>query len=128
MYCQSVQLLSRVQLFVTPWTAACQASLFITNSQSLFQLMSIESMIPYNHLILSHPLLLLHSIFPSIRSFPMSQLLASGGKTIGVSASTSVLAMNKQDWFHLRLTGLISLQSKRLSRVFSNMKLKASIF
>ena len=64
-----VQLLSRVRLFATPWTAACQASLSITNSQSLLKLMSIESVIPSNHLILCHPLLLLPSIFPSIRVF-----------------------------------------------------------
>ena len=65
----SVQSLSRVRLFVTPWTAACQASLSITNSQSLPKLMSIESVMPSNHLILCHPLLLLPSIFPSIRVF-----------------------------------------------------------
>ena len=67
---RSVQLLNRVWLFVTPWTAACQASLSITNSQSLFKLMSIESVMPSNHLILCRPLLLLPSIFPCIRVFP----------------------------------------------------------
>ena len=85
----SVQSLSRVRLFVTPWTKARQASLSITNSRSLPKLMSIELMMPSNHLILSHPLLLL--------SFPVSQLFASGGQSIGVSASTSVLPMNTQD-------------------------------
>ena len=65
----SVQLLSCVRLFATPWTAACQASLFIANSKSLFKLMSIESVMPSNYLILCHPLLLLPSIFPSIRVF-----------------------------------------------------------
>ena len=65
----SVQLLSHVRLFATPWTAACQASLSITNSLSLLKLMPIESVIPSNHLILCHPLLLLPSIFPSIRVF-----------------------------------------------------------
>ena len=65
----SVQLLSRVQLFATPWTAARQASLFITNSQSLPKLMSVASVMPSNHLILCHPLLLPPSIFPSIRVF-----------------------------------------------------------
>ena len=65
----SVQLLSRVLLFETPWTAACQASLSISNSRSLLKLMSIESVMPSNHLILCHPLLLLPSIFPSIRVF-----------------------------------------------------------
>ena len=64
---QSVQLLSHVQLFATPWTAAHQASLSITNSQSLLKLMSIKLMMPSSHLILCHPLLLLPSIFPSIR-------------------------------------------------------------
>ena len=93
----SVQSLSRVQPFATPWTAACQASLSITNSQSLPELMSIELVMPSNHLILCHPLLLLPSIFPSIRVFPMSQFFASGGQIIGVSVSTSVLPMNTQD-------------------------------
>ena len=65
----AVQLLSRVQLFSTPWTAACQASLSITNSQSLLKLMSIGLVTPSNHLILCHPLLLLPSIFPSIKVF-----------------------------------------------------------
>ena len=70
---QSVQSLSPVQLFVTPWTAARQVSLSITNSQSLLKVMPIESVMPSNHLILCCPLLLLPSIFPSIRVFPMSQ-------------------------------------------------------
>ena len=71
----SVQLLSRVQLFATPWTAAHQASLSISNSQSLPKLMSIESVIPSNHLILCYPLLLLPSVFPSIRVFPNESVL-----------------------------------------------------
>ena len=116
----SVQLLSRVRIFATPWTAACQASLSITNSQSLLKLMSIESVMLSNHLILCHPLLLLPSIFPVSGSFQRSQLFASGGQNIGVSASISVLPMNIQDWFPLGWTGWISLQSKGLSRVFSN--------
>ena len=94
----SVQLLSHVWLFVTPWTSARQASMSVTNSQSLLKLMSIMLVMPSNHLILCHPLLLLSSIFPSIRVFfPMSQFFASGGQSIGVSASTSVLPMNIQD-------------------------------
>ena len=93
----SVQSLSCVQLFATPWTTAHQASLSITNSWSLPKLMSIESVMPSNHLILCRPLLLLPSIFPSIRVFPVSQLSASGSQSIGVSASTSVLPMNTQD-------------------------------
>ena len=71
----SVQLLSHVRLFATPWTAACQASLSITNSQSLLKLMSIESVMPSNHLILWYPLLLPPSIFPSIRVFPSESVL-----------------------------------------------------
>ena len=114
-----VQLLSRVQLFATPWTAACQASLSIANSWSLLKLMSIESVMPSNHLILCCPLLLPPSIFPSIRVFS-SEFFESGGQSIGVSTSALVLSMNIQDWFPLGWTGCISLQSKGLSRVFSN--------
>ena len=117
--CCSVQLLSHVQLFAAPWSAARQASLSITNSQSLLKLMSIKLVMPSNHLILCHPLLQLQS-FPVSGSFPMSQFLASGGQSIGVSASASILPMNIQDWFPLGWTGWISLQSKGLSRVFSN--------
>ena len=116
----SVQSLSRVWLFVTAWTAACQASVFITYSQSWLKLMSIESEMPSSHLILCHPLLLPPSIFPSIRSFQMSQFFSSGGQSIGVSASTSVLPTNIQDWFPLGWTGWITLQAKALSRVFCN--------
>ena len=111
----SVQSLSRVQLFATPWIAACQASLSITISRSSSKLMCIESMRQFNHLALCWPLLLLPTIFPEgSGSFPMSQLFASGGQSIGVSASTSVLPMNIQDWFPLGLMGLTSLQSKGL--------------
>ena len=107
------------QLFATPWTAAHQASLSITNSQSLLILMSIELVMSSNHLILCHLLLLLPS-FPPSGSFLMSQLFASGGQSIGAPASSSVLPMNIQDWFPLGLPGWISLQSMGLSRVFSN--------
>ena len=82
------------QLFVTPWTAACQASLSITNSQSLLRLMSIESVMSSNHLILCRPLLLLLSILPSIRSFQMSQFFTSGGQSIGVSSYIKWKAIN----------------------------------
>ena len=71
----SVQSLSRVQLFATPWTAACQASQSITNSQSLLKLMSIKSVMPSNHLILCCPLLLPPSVFPSIRVFSNESVL-----------------------------------------------------
>ena len=119
-YYYSVQLLSCVQLFATPWTAACQASLSITNSQSLLKLMSIESVMPSNHLILCHPLLLPPSIFPSIRVFSNESVHCIRWPKYWNSASSSVLPMNIQDWFPLRWTGWISLQSKGLSRVFSN--------
>ena len=104
----SVQLLSRVRLFATPWTAAHQASLSITISLSFLKVMSIELVMPSNHLILCHPLLL-PSIFPSFRVFSNESVLISS-QSIG--ASTSVLPMNIQDWFSLGLTGLISLQSR----------------
>ena len=121
----SIQSLSHVRLFVTPWTSARQVSLSIINSRSSPKPTSIESVMPSNHLILCRPLLLLPSILllawcPASGSFQMSQLFASGGQSIGVSASASVLSMNTQDWSHLGWTGWISLQSKGLSRVFSN--------
>ena len=94
----SVQSLSCVRLFATLWTAARQAYLSITNSQNLPKLMSIELVMPPNHLILCHPLLLPNlQSFPASGSFQMSQLFASGGQSIGISASTSVLPMNIQD-------------------------------
>ena len=95
----SVQSLSHVWLFVTPWTAARQASLSITTSQTLLKLMSIKSVMPSNHLILCHPLLLPPSILQASGSFPISQFFTSGGQSIEVSASASVLPMNIQDWF-----------------------------
>ena len=95
----SVQLLSHVRLFVTLWTAARQASLSFTISWSLLRLMSIELLMPSNHVILCRPLLLLPQSFPASRSFPVSQLFVSGGQSIGVSASSSVLPMNVQGWF-----------------------------
>ena len=102
----------------TPWTAALQAPLSSTISQSLLKFMSIESVMPSSHLILCCPLLLLHSIFPSTRVFSNEVALASGGQSIGTSASASVLPMNIRGWFSLGLTGLISLQSMGLSRAF----------
>ena len=108
--------LSHVWLFVTH-----QASLSFTVSRNLFRLMFIESVMPSNHLILCHPLLLLPSIFPSIGVFfPVNLLFASGGQSIGDSASASVLPMSVQCLFPLGLTGLISLPSKGLSRIFSS--------
>ena len=111
-----------------PCNAARLASLSITNSQSLLKIMSVESVIPPNHLIFCCPLLLLPSIFPSIGSFPMSQLFAWGGQSIGVSVSASVLPVNTQDWSPLGWTGWIALQSKGLSRVFSNTTIQKHQF
>ena len=116
----SVHSLSRVWLFATPWIAARQASLSITNSQSLLKLMSIELVMPSSHLILCHPLSSFPQSLPASRSFPMSQLFAWGGQSTGVSAPASVLPMNTQDLSPLGWTGWIFLQSKVLSRVFSN--------
>ena len=96
-----------------------QASLSFTISQSLLKCMSIKSVMISNYIILCHPLLL-PSIFPSIWVFSNESAFASGGQNIGASASVSVLPMNIQGSFPLGLTGLISLQSKGLSRVFSN--------
>ena len=116
----SVQSLSRVWLFATPWTTARQAYLSIINSRSPPKPISIESVMPSNHLILCRPLLLLPPILPSIRVFSNSQLFAWGGQSIRVSASASVLPMNTQDWSPLGWTGWIFLQSEGLSGVFSN--------
>ena len=115
----SVQLLICVWLFATPWTAACQASLSITNSQSLLKLMSIESVMQSNHFILCHPLLLLPSIFPSIRVFSNESALGIRwlkywGFSFSISPSSehSGLSSFRYDWFDLLL-------SKGLSRAFS---------
>ena len=116
----SVQSLSHVRLFETPWIAARQASLSIINSRSLPKLKSIESVMPSSHLILCHPLTSCPQSLPASGSFPMSQLFAWGGQSIGVSASASVLPVNTQDWSPLGWTGWVSLQSKGLLRVFSN--------
>ena len=124
----SVQSLSRVWLFATPWTVACQASLSITNSGS-----------PPNPCPLSwwcHPAISCSVVpfsscsqsFPALGSFQMSQFFTSGGQSIGVSASTSVLSMNTQDWSPLGWTGWLSLQSKGLSRAFSNTTLQKHQF
>ena len=104
---------------VTPWTAAHQASLFFTISWSLLKPKSIKSVMPSNHLILCHPILLLPSTFPIIRSFS-NELALRIRLPKGASVSASVLPMNIQSWFPLGLTGLISLLSKWLSRLFSS--------
>ena len=126
----SVQLLSRVQLFATPWTAAHQASLSITNSQSLLKLMSIKAVMASNHLILCHPLLLRPSIFPSIRVFSSESVLhIRWPKYWNFSFSISPFNIqNIQNWFPLGLAGWISLQSKGLSRVYSNITVQKHQF
>ena len=121
----SVQSLSHVQLFATPCTAACQASLSITNSWSLPKLMSPELVMPSNHLILCRPLLLLTSIFPTIRVFPNESVLCiRWPKCWNFSFSINV-PMNIQDWSPLGWTGWISLQSNGLSRVFPTPEFKS---
>ena len=109
-----------VWLFATTWIAAPQAILYITNSWGLLKLISIELVMPSSHLILCRPLLLPPSIFPHIRFFSNESVLHIGWPKYWISASTSVLPMNTQDWSPLGWTGWISLQSKGLSRVFSN--------
>ena len=115
-----LQLLRRVRLFATTWTAAHQVSL----SFSLPELAQTHVYQVGDAIQPSHPLFVPFSSclqsFPALSSFPMSQIFASGGQHIGASASASVFPMNIQDWFSLGLSGLISLQSKGLSRVFSN--------
>ena len=116
----SLQSLSRVQLFATPWTVAHQASLSITNSQSLLKLMSIESMMPSNYLILCHPLLLLPSVIPSIRVFSNESVLCIRWPkdwcfsfSISLSNEYSVLISFRLDWLDLlavKLGQLITLQ------------------
>ena len=114
----AVQSLGHVWLFVTQWTAAHQASLFLTISQNLSKFMFIESERPSNHLIPCHPLLLCLRSFPASGSFPVTQLFTSGGQSIGVSAS--VLPLSVQGWFSLGLTSLNPLLSKGLSRILSS--------
>ena len=114
------QLLSCVQLFVTPWTAAHQASLSFTISQTLLKLMSIQSVMLANHLILCRPLLFLPSIFPSIKIFSIeSAFHIRWPKYWSFSFSIS-LPVNIQGWFPLGLIGLISFLSKGLSSIFSS--------
>ena len=115
-----VQLLSCVQFFATPWTTACQASLAITKSQSLLKLISIESVMPSNCLILCHPILLLHSIFPSIKVFSNESALHIRWPKCW-SFSFSISPSNEySDLISFWTTGLIPLLSKELSRVFSD--------
>ena len=113
-----VQSLSHVWLFMTPWIAACLASLSFIISQNLLKLMLTESVMPSNHRVLCLPSFC-HQSFPASGYFTISQLLASGGQSIGALTSALVLPKNIQGWFLLGLIGLISLQPKGFSRVFS---------
>ena len=119
-----VQSLSCVQLSDTPWTAAFQASLSITNSQSSLKLMSIESVMPSTISPSVVPFSSCLQSFPASRSFQMSQFFVSGGQSIGASASVSVLPVNIQDLFPLGWTDWLSLQSKGLSRVLGFKEIK----
>ena len=115
-----IQSLSCVWLFANPWTAARQASQSFTISWSLFKLMSVEAVMPSEHLILCRPLLLLRLIFPSFRVFSNESALCQN-----IGASASVLAMSIQDLFPFGLTGLITLLSKGLSKVSSAPQFKS---
>ena len=125
---ESVQLLNCVWLFAIPWITAHQASLSITNSRSSLKLMSIESVMPSSHLILCRPFSSCPQSLPALGSFPMSQLFTWGGQSIGVSASASVLPKKSQGWSPLGWTSWIFLQSKGLSRVFSNITVQKHQF
>ena len=115
-----VQSLSHVQIFVTPWTAACQASLSFTISWSLLKLMSTESVMPFNHTSSTTSFSSCPQSFPAWGSFPTSQLFVSGGQSIRASALASVLPKKSQGWSPFGWTGWISLQSQGPSRVFSS--------
>ena len=124
----SVQSLSRVRLFATPWIAAHQASLFITISRSSLRLMSIESGMPSSHLILFRPFSSCPQPLLALESFPTSQLFTWGGQSTGVSALASFLPKKSQGWSPSERTGWISLQSKGLSRVFNTRVQKHRFF
>ena len=127
-FSQSVQLLSCVRLFVTPWIAACQASLSITNSRSSPRLTSIESVMPSSHLILCRPLLLLPPVYPSIRFFSSESTLRMRWPKYWSFSLASVLPRNTQGCPPSERTGWISLQSKEISRVFSNTTVQTHQF
>ena len=124
----SVQSLSRVRFFETPWITARQASLSIINFLSSLKLTSIESVMPSSHLILGRPLLLLPRIPPASESFPMSQNFAWGGQSTGVQPLASFLPKKSQGWSLSEWTGWISLQFTGLSRVFSNTTIQKHQF
>ena len=116
----AVKLISHVQLFAAPWTAAHQASLFSTISWSLLKFRSFESVMLSKHLTLCHPLLPLPQYFLASECFSVIWPFLSGGQSIGVSASASVLPVNIQDWSPLGWTGWISLLSEGLSSLLQH--------
>ena len=134
----SAQSLSHVRLFMTPWTAACEASLSITNSQTLLKLMSIELVMPSNHLILCRPLLFPLSIFPSIRVFSNESVLCmrwpkywSFSFSISPSNEYSVLISSRIDWFDLlavqgTLKSLLQHNSSKTSILWSQLSLESN--
>ena len=119
-YISSVQSLSHVRFFATPWTVACQVSLSITNSRSLLKLMSFKLVMPSNHLIFCHLLLLLPSVFPSIRVFSNESVRHIRWPKYWSFSFSIILPMNIQDLFPLGWTDWIFLLSKEFSRVSSN--------
>ena len=125
---QSVQSLSFVLLLATPHTAAHQASLSFTHSQSLLKLMSIRSVMPSNHRILCHPLLLLSSVFPSIRAFSSESVLHHQRAKVLKLQHQSFQWIFRVDFIYDWLFGMTSLQSKGLSRVFSNTTIQKHQF
>ena len=117
--CSVIQWIIHVQLFVIPWITACQASFSFTNSQSFLELCPLSRWYHPTFSSFVVPLSSFLQCFPASWSFLMSWLFASGGQSIGASASASVLPMNIQGWFLLGLTCLISLMTRRFSKVFS---------
>ena len=122
--CCTLLLFSHVKLFSIPKTGTHQASLSFIIFQSLLKIMSIQLVMPSNHLILHCPITSCPKSFPALGFFPISQLFESGSQSTGASASASVLPINFQNWFPLGLTGLISLLFKGLLRVFSSTTIR----
>ena len=120
----AVQSLSHVRFFATPRTATCQALLYFTTSQILLKLRSIDLLMPFDHLRSATPSSLCLQSFTASGSFPMSLLITSSGQSIGASTSASAHVVNIQVWFPLRSIALMSLLSKGLSRVFTNITIQ----
>ena len=115
---RSHQSLSRVRLFATPWIAACQASLSITNSQSLPRLTFIESVMPSSHLILCRPFFSCPQSLPASESVPVSQLFTWGGQSTGVSALASFLPKNTQGWSPIKKTTTTTKKKQKNCTLF----------